>query len=326
MRILKLMMVVAGLALSGAAQAEPRLSLPLDCAFGRTCFVQSYVDHGSGPEVKDYSCGTRTYAQHNGTDFRILSMRAQREGVNVLAAAPGKVLRVRDGVADVSVNVIGKAAVSGKECGNAVLIDHGEGYEGQYCHMAQGSIAVKPGDVVARGAKLGKVGLSGQTEFPHLHFTLRRNGVVIDPFSVDLSGDRCGQTRTVWTPDTEKRLAYATRIILNRGFADHPVSMEDVENGAGDPPPGPDSPALVPFVRAIGLEVGDVQDMVLTGPDGSVLAQHSFAPLDRAKAQTISLIGRKRPAEGFAPGRYEAIYRITNGTTILREERFSLTF
>ena len=48
-------------------------------------------------------------------------------GVDVLAAAPGRVSRLRDGVADVSVKAAGATSIKGAECGNGVVIDHGDG-------------------------------------------------------------------------------------------------------------------------------------------------------------------------------------------------------
>ena len=92
-------------ALFGAALAAPlavtdqpiELKLPIECEIGRSCFIQNYVDHDASPNARDYQCGTLTYDSHDGTDFRLPTLVAQRAGVNVLAVADGKVLRMRDG-------------------------------------------------------------------------------------------------------------------------------------------------------------------------------------------------------------------------------------
>ena len=68
--------------------------------------------------------------------------------------------------------------VSDRECGNGVVIQHNDGFETQYCHMAQGSITVSTGQTCC-GHTLGKVGLSGQTQFPHLHVAVRKDGKVL---------------------------------------------------------------------------------------------------------------------------------------------------
>src|SRR5688572_19553698 len=135
------------LALAGVAAAPsgaPKLGFPLACEPGRTCEVQHYVDRDPGPGTRDYRCGLQTYEKHTAVDIRVPDMAAQRRGVAVLAAAPGKVLRTRDGVAD---KTIGQAADPRDPvgCGNAVVIDHGAGWQTSYCHMANGSVRVKPG-------------------------------------------------------------------------------------------------------------------------------------------------------------------------------------
>jgi murein DD-endopeptidase MepM/ murein hydrolase activator NlpD len=122
----------------------------------------------------------------------------QREGVEVQASAPGRVIGVRDGVDDISVRTIGKAAVVGQECGNGAVIEHGNGWSTQYCHMAKGSLRIKQGDLVDLGQPLGLVGLSGDTEFPHLHFTVRHQGRIVDPFAHAAPPNSCGGGRSRW--------------------------------------------------------------------------------------------------------------------------------
>ena len=56
--------------------------------------------------------------------------------------------------------------------GNHVLIDHGTGEFSLLLHMKQGSLAVKPGQRVRAGDRLGQVGFSGDAIFPHLHYAL----------------------------------------------------------------------------------------------------------------------------------------------------------
>ena len=134
-RLERLFLAAAILLAAGAppvwAAAAPALALPIACAIGRGCEVQHYVDLDPGPGVRDYHGGRRTYEGHNGVDIRIADMAAQRRGVDVLAAAAGTVLRLRDGVADISVRTQGLAKVAGQECGNGVVIGHGDGWQTQ---------------------------------------------------------------------------------------------------------------------------------------------------------------------------------------------------
>jgi murein DD-endopeptidase MepM/ murein hydrolase activator NlpD len=54
--------------------------------------------------------------------------------------------------------------------GNHVILDLGDGRFGFYAHLAPGSVAVKVGDRVCRGQQIGKLGNSGSSTGPHLHF------------------------------------------------------------------------------------------------------------------------------------------------------------
>lgn len=303
----------------GAADGAPRLAFPLACEIGVNCEIQNYVDRDPGPGVRDYRCLSRTYQAHNGVDIRIPSLAAQRAGVDVLAAAPGRVSRLRDGVADISVKAAGAPSVANMECGNGVVVDHGAGWETQYCHLARGSLKVKVGDVVSAGQAIARVGLSGNTEYPHLHMTLRHGGAVVDPFSADPTAT-CGAGLSLWAPTTAARLAYKSGAVLNMGFSSGPVSAEAVETQEISPA-SPGGAALVAYVRAIGLEGGDVQELSVRAPDGSVWATVNQPPLDRAKAQYNLFVGKKRPPAGFQPGEYRAVYLVRRkGTVVVRRE------
>lgn len=80
-----------------------------------------------------------------------------------------------------------KAAESGRVAdagydniyGNFTLITHGEGMTTFYAH--QSAKLVKKGDSVSRGETIGKVGTTGWSTGPHLHFEVRINGVPWDP-------------------------------------------------------------------------------------------------------------------------------------------------
>src|SRR5690606_13960018 len=139
---------------TAAPAANLELNLPVACELGRTCFIQNYVDTDPSSAANDYRCGTLTYDDHNGTDFRLPSMEAQCKGVDVLAAADGRVLPVRNDVADVSIRGNDRNSVSGRECGNGVVIAHTDRWATQYCHMQRGSVQVRPGQEVKSGQTL----------------------------------------------------------------------------------------------------------------------------------------------------------------------------
>jgi hypothetical protein len=296
--------------------------LPINCEVGRTCEIQNYVDLDPSSGVRDYQCGLRTYNAHKGTDFRLPSLRAQRAGVDVLAAAAGRVLRVRDGVADVSVRERGIGAVEGRECGNGVVIDHGDGWNTQYCHMARGSLTVKPGEAIRASQRLGRVGMSGLTEYPHLHFavTLRRD--LVEPFAFEAPQGSCGAGRSLWESSLQSALAYKPRVLLNTGFTDRSVEMQAIENDDLVAPTR-ESP-LVAYVRAIGAKAGDIQRLAITGPDGRIVAESRAKPIDREKAQVMVFVGKKPPAGGWPQGIYRAMYTITAGGNVVLERAFTM--
>jgi len=327
LRVLASVLAVAAVApaLSRAAAEGPKLGFPLACEIGRTCEVQHYVDRDPGQGVSDYHCGHRTYDKHNGIDIRLLDMAAQRRGVNVLAAAPGRVARLRDGVADISVRAAGAPSVAGQECGNGVVIDHGEGWETQYCHLAKGSVQVKIGDAVEAGTPIARVGLSGQTEFPHLHLTVRHAGQIVDPFAPGpLTPGACAPQASMWTPQAARALAYKAGVILNAGFAPGPVTNETIEAG-GIAAPTAAAPALVAYMRAVELQVGDALEITLRGPDGATLAANRLPPLDRDKAQYFTMLGRKRPPAGWKPGRYSAELTVWRAGKVAIQKRIETT-
>ena len=297
----------------GAARgdaAAPVLAFPLACEIGRTCEIQHYFDRDPGPGVLDYACGLRTYQGHDGIDIRLLDLAEQRAGIAVLAAAAGRVAGLRDGQPDISIRSPGAASVVGKECGNGVVVDHGGGWVTQYCHLARGSVGVKVGDAVAAGQPLARVGLSGDTEFPHLHLTVRHGGRAVDPFAPGVSGPgSCAAQAPLWDAAALRQLTYKPGVVLNTGFTTAAVDNGAIEAG-GLPAPDLMAHALVAYVRMIELAAGDRVELILTGPDGGVLRRSLTAPLDRQKAQYFAYVAGLRPESGWRRGVYAAQVRV----------------
>lgn len=68
-----------------------------------------------------------------------------------------------------------------KGYGNHIIIDHGYGYQTLYAHLSE--INVRRGQRVKRGDVIGKIGSSGTSTAPHLHYEVMKNTKKIDPIN-----------------------------------------------------------------------------------------------------------------------------------------------
>ena len=101
----------------------------------------------------------KTEQFHNGVDM------ASPSGSPILAAYDGEVI----------------AASYSSTMGNYIMIDHGDGLITIYMHAS--SLGVKEGQMVVRGEQIGKVGSTGRSTGPHLHFGVRLNGSYVSPWN-----------------------------------------------------------------------------------------------------------------------------------------------
>ena len=76
------------------------------------------------------------------------------------------------------------AGWNGGGYGNYVIIDHGNGYSTLYGHLLNNSIAVKVGDKVNQGQRIGTMGNTGRSTGTHLHFEIKGNSGKVDPLKM----------------------------------------------------------------------------------------------------------------------------------------------
>ncbi len=294
------------LALIAGPAAALELALPVDCEMGARCYIQRYVDRDAGPDSVDYTCGSLTSDGHNGTDFRVATLAESQKGVAILAAAPGRVRAVRDGVQDLGTDY----APDGKECGNGVVIAHGDGWETQYCHLREGSVAVAVGAPVATGDKLGLMGLSGDTQFPHLQFSVRKGGETIDPFDARNMAQACGLPAddSLWSPGAREQLMYRSGGLVDLGLTNEAPTLSAISAGYPTNSARSDGPAMILWARFYGLRKNDVLSLILFAPDGRLISRH-FHRMPKHRAEELRYTGRK--GSEWTAGDYRAVISIT---------------
>jgi murein DD-endopeptidase MepM/ murein hydrolase activator NlpD len=127
-----------------------------------------------------------------------------------------------------------KYALKGRECGNGVVVDHGQRWETQYCHMRQGSVRVSVGPTVERGTSLGDVGFSGLADTAHLHLTVRHLGRTVDRFTDRRPDGTClrdGTAAVALFEDAATRaFPYHDGDFLQTGFAGRAVGWAELEH------------------------------------------------------------------------------------------------
>ncbi|MGD9936125.1 MAG: M23 family metallopeptidase [Methanoregulaceae archaeon] len=113
------------------------------------------VDPGTGNVANDNASLAKDYVGY---------------GAEVYAVADGTVVAALDGLPDIETIYTARHLEVAELAGNSVILEIENGTYACYGHMVPGSVRVKAGDVVQEGQVLGKMGNSGNSDLPHLHF------------------------------------------------------------------------------------------------------------------------------------------------------------
>ncbi len=108
-------------------------------------------------------------ASHKAVDIG----RSHATGEPVIAHTAGRVVFCQTGHKN------NKGSTGNASYGNCVKLDHGDGVETLYAHLA--TVKVKNGEQVAQGQVIGTMGNTGNSYGTHLHFEVRKDGSRIDP-------------------------------------------------------------------------------------------------------------------------------------------------
>ncbi len=96
----------------------------------------------------------------------------EHEGMDLLGTVGTEVVATAHGIVELA-----KRSKTG--AGNTVVLDHGNGYKTVYSHL--GNIMARRGQRVKQGDVIGKIGMTGMTFAPHLHYEVTFNGKPMDP-------------------------------------------------------------------------------------------------------------------------------------------------
>jgi murein DD-endopeptidase MepM/ murein hydrolase activator NlpD len=131
-----------------------------DEKFWRGAFIRPVEGELSGAFGVSRMINGKRRGQHTGIDLQA------EEGTPVLACNRGMVV------------LVDELFFSGK----SVILDHGWGLFSMYFHLSE--IRVQEGERIDKGAILGRVGSTGRSTKPHLHWGIRMNGARVDPLSL----------------------------------------------------------------------------------------------------------------------------------------------
>lgn len=321
--------LAAAVLLAGAPRAAAqdaaglRLRFPARCDIGADCWYRQYMDLDAGPTYRDHRCGVRASEGHAGTD--IAPTDPDGPPIAVLAAAAGTVVGARDGMDDSPLRE-GDASRRGRECGNGVRVDHGGGWTSQYCHLRRGSVTVGRGDAVEAGDVLGAIGSSGESDTPHVHFQVERDGEPVDPFSGAEAArpPRCDAAgapgRALWqAPRAEAFAAYQPTVVFRAGLTTGPPDRTRARHEGYPAAADVTAPALVGYVLLLGAAGGTTIDTFLNAPGGERIFERR-AVVERDFAEYFNFAGRRPPEEGWSRGAYRARFVVSGPDGEVRAE------
>ncbi len=102
----------------------------------------------------------------------IYNLRMTHDGIDLIAPQGTEVLAAASGT-------VSEVIRTRRGRGNSVTIDHGNGYSTTYSLL--GDVLVLRGNKVAKGKKIGTVGISQMSYSPHLHYSVLKDGEPLDP-------------------------------------------------------------------------------------------------------------------------------------------------
>ena len=168
-------------AVGPTAHTAHRWGRPEEFAFDIASLGDGNLSHRAvGSKFSNYyAYGAEVLAAANGHVVAAVNDIAENPALLRLAGDTDEIYASRMQEVQVALLKKGGAAVAG----NYVVIDHGNSEYSLYAHLQPGSVRVKPSDLVRSGQPIAKLGSSGNSTEPHLHFQ-----VCDAPAPLDCSG------------------------------------------------------------------------------------------------------------------------------------------
>ncbi len=276
-----------------------RASACRSTARSATAAIQQPRRPDAGPGAADFTCGPPDLRRPQRHRFRpALASRRCAAGVAVLAAAPGHGARApRRHARPRHCTTRPADVLDGRDCGNGVVIDHGGGWETQYCHLREGSSRRARATGWQRGGARARSATRATPSFRMSHLSVRRDGAVVDPFNTDgitVCGGDDGPDDDLWA--TTVRLC--PRRARRGGFSTAVPAYDAIKAGTAASPALPaDAPALVGWALSTAAGPATWSRSRLTGPDGGRVPR----PRGDSGEAPGAAVARRRP-QGAARG------------------------
>lgn len=228
---------------SGGEPTELSATLPVTSEFSKTSWLfplhgVSYVGWGASLHTAHRWVLPEAYAldiarigdgglTHSGDGLKFTDYYGY--GTEVYAAAAGRVMESANDVpedatliqrldesvdsytARVRENTAKMLEIENGLTGNYVFLDHGNGEYSLYAHLQPGSVRVRTGDTVTAGQLLGKLGSSGNSTEPHLHFHVCSGSSALDCNGMPIT---FSNIRILWA-ENERALQSGDTVIAN---------------------------------------------------------------------------------------------------------------
>jgi murein DD-endopeptidase len=301
---------------------DQKFQFPVNCTLGEDCFILFYPDAYNTTRQADHKCGLRTFDQNQATVITSHSIQQMLNGIAVLAAADGKVTKVKKD-SELSDDDNQYIKNSSENCGNQVVISHGQGWETHYCFLKPDSILVSEKQLIKKGEQIAEMGSVGYTQsLPNLYFYVYHNNKAVDPFVGPMTYHACN---TVQKPLWDTMIPYQSINIIGAGVDDRPINRDYITEFGGMHKNRINSTSknFGFWIFVAGLLDGDEEIFEVYEPGGNL--EHNYQGVIKnfkGFHYYINAIEFDKPAKGFKKGTWKLRYlALRKSKPILKIER-----